>query len=94
MPGDIVLVADSNAFRGQWRMAEVVKAEPGRDGKVRDVVLRCKLQTEHAGTGSKYTGQPDKFISRSVHRLVLLLEGSEENKNDDLGGGSVAARRK
>ena len=88
--GDIVLVPESNTFRGQWKMAEVLEAEPGVDGKVRDVTLRYKVQEQRNRNGrvDKYVGQPDKIINRSVHRLVLLLE-SEDNTNDDIGGGSV-----
>ena len=35
--GDIVLVQDSNAVIGQWRLMRITKAEPGKDGKVGDV---------------------------------------------------------
>ena len=38
---------------------------------------------------NKYSGQPDKIITRSIHRLILLLE-SEENADDEMGGGSVS----
>ena len=88
--GDIVLVPESNTFRGQLKVAEVLEAEPGVDRKVRDVKLRYKVQEQRNRNGrvDKYVGQPDKIINRSVHRLVLLLE-SEDNTNDEIGGGSV-----
>ncbi|KAK4304812.1 hypothetical protein Pmani_023247 [Petrolisthes manimaculis] len=73
-PGDIVIVQDSNAVRGVWRLAQVLNAEPGRDGKVRDVSLRYKIQKP----GKRYNGQEDKVINRSVHRLVVLLPVEEQ----------------
>ena len=38
--GDIVLVQENYLIRGNWRVAQVFQAEAGKDGKVRDVVLR------------------------------------------------------
>ena len=89
-PGDIVLVPDSSAFRGQWKMAEVLEAEPGRDGKVRDVTLRYKILRQQSSNANQYSGQQDKIIKRSIHRLVLILE-AEGNADDEMGGGSVSA---
>ena len=40
--GDIVMVQDSNIVRGQWKLAQVCEANPGKDGKVRDVQIRYK----------------------------------------------------
>lgn len=40
--GDIVLVKDSNLIRGHWRLAQVLTADPGADGKVRNITLRYK----------------------------------------------------
>ncbi|XP_062585130.1 uncharacterized protein LOC134246786 [Saccostrea cucullata] len=49
---DNVLVYDSNAVRGQWRMAQVSCAKPGSDDRVRDVELRYKVQD----AGTSYQG--------------------------------------
>lgn len=76
-PGDIALVQDSNAVRGSWKMAEIIKAEPGRDGRVRDVTIRYKTQK----TGDKYDGQVDILVNRSVHRLVVILPVDERTYN-------------
>ncbi|XP_045117670.1 uncharacterized protein LOC123508203 [Portunus trituberculatus] len=67
--GDIVLVQDNEMIRGKWKLAQVCQAEPGRDGKIRDVVLRYK----NLSSDSIYKGKGDRLINRSVHRLVLLL---------------------
>ena len=71
--GDIVLVKDSNAIRGQWRLAQVIAVESSRDGKVRDVTLRYKLQKP----GKLYIGLDDICIKMSVHRLIVLLPVEE-----------------
>ena len=72
--GDIVLVQDSNAVRGAWKLAQVMEANPGRDGLVRDVRLKYKL----AKAGRVYDGEDAKFMNRSVHSLVVLLPVEEQ----------------
>ncbi|XP_068229326.1 uncharacterized protein [Palaemon carinicauda] len=64
--GDVVLVQDSNVVRGAWKLAQVIKADPGQDGVVRDVDLRYKI-IKH---GKGYDGGVDKIMCRSVHRYL------------------------
>ena len=73
-PGDVVLVADSNALVGVWKLAQVCHALPSSDGLVRDVVLRYKIQKDNTA----YDGVCDTIITRSVHRLVLILPIEEQ----------------
>ena len=70
---DIVLIQDANARRGNWRLAEVLEADPGKDGKVRDVILRYKSQNH----GKEYQGQPDIKLKRSVHKLVVIIPAED-----------------
>ena len=71
-PGDIVIVADRNTLRGEYRLAEVREVFPGADGKVRKVTLRYK--TYKVGEKpQKYSGAKDTTVSRSVHCLALLV---------------------
>ena len=72
--GDVVLVQDGGAFRGDWRLAQVNEAEPGKDGRVRDVTIRYKSKTR----GKGYSGQRDILIKRSVHKLAVLLPIEEQ----------------
>ena len=77
--GDVVIVQPDKPelFKGRWRLAQVCKADPGRDGKVRSVTLRYKRQ----GQGDKckeYKGVEDSHIQRSVHRLVMILPVEEQ----------------
>lgn len=67
--GDLVLVQDSNALRGVWKLATVTEAQAGRDGLVRDVTVRYK----HLKAGSKYSGSADVHVKRSVHRIAVIL---------------------
>lgn len=71
---DVVLVQDSDLIRGNWKLAQVERAIPGRDGKVRDVELRYRI----VDPGSTPDRKKDRFINRSVHRLVLLLPVEEQ----------------
>ena len=70
--GDIVLVQDSNALRGEWKMARVTEAVAGLDGKVR----RVKLFYRTKGTGS---GQE---IERAVQNLILLVPSRDDRVED------------
>ena len=70
--GDIVLLQDTNAIRGNWQLAEVCEAIPGCDGKVRNAKVRYKTLS----VTKDYTGTKDVVINRSVHRLVLVLPDS------------------
>ena len=72
--GDIVLVPDNKSSKGDWKLAEVSKADPGPDSKVRDVVLRYKTQDDK----KVYTGAIDIEISRPVHRLVVIVPIEEQ----------------
>lgn len=67
--GALVLVQDSNAARGVYRLAQVTEAQAGRDGLVRDVIVRKK----HKKAGSIYEGTEDVQVKRSIHRLVVVL---------------------
>ena len=73
-PGDVVLVKDSNAVRGKWKLAQVMTAVPGSDNKVRNVTLRYKATK----SGVKYNGQRDTVIDRSVHNIVVILPVQEQ----------------
>ena len=64
--GDVVLVQDSNALRGEWRMAIVSKADPSEDKMVRKVEVTYK------------NGQTPTTVSRAVQKLIVLVPN--ENK--------------
>ena len=72
--GDIVLVKETNSFKGTWRLAEVIHTYFGSDDKVRNVTIRYKLNK----SGSNYHGQTDSTVNRSVHSLVIILPVEEQ----------------
>ena len=72
--GDVVLVADSNSLKGDWKLAEVIEANPGPDGLVRDVEIRYKKLDDKLN----YTGATDIKIRRPVQRLVIVVPVEEQ----------------
>lgn len=82
-PDDIVLLQDTDGFRGHWRLAQVKSVKQSRDGKVRDVVVRYKIKRP----GITYKGQDDVCVNRSIHKLVVILPVEEFAAS---GAGSVS----
>ncbi|XP_064115038.1 neurofilament medium polypeptide-like [Macrobrachium nipponense] len=68
--GDVVLVQDSNVVRGAWKLAQVIRADPGQDGVVRDVDLRYKIMKH----GKRYDDEVDKMC-RSVRTQCRTVSG-------------------
>ena len=76
--GDVVLVADSNSVRGQWKLARATKTFPGKDGKVRKVELHYK--NPRKGEPIKtYKGRGYVTVDRPVHKLVVIVPVEEQN---------------
>ncbi|XP_068250243.1 uncharacterized protein [Palaemon carinicauda] len=67
--GDLVLFQDSNVVRGNWKLAEVLLADKGKDEKVRNVTLRYKP----IKSGITYKGERDVIVKRSAHRIIVIL---------------------
>ena len=60
--GDIVLLADENAPRNQWKLARVVEVYPSADNLVRSV--RVKISSKDSGSS---------FLDRPIHKLVPIV---------------------
>jgi len=76
--GDVVTVLENSTIGTQvHKLAKVVKTSPGRDGKVRSVSLSYKqLKADDMGTLT-YSGGTDIQVTRSVHKLVLVVPVEE-----------------
>jgi hypothetical protein len=69
--GDVVLVADSNCLRGQYRMARVKEVFPSADGRVRKVSVVYR-NFRVGGKLNVYRSGAEVTVMRSVHRLAVL----------------------
>ena len=75
--GDVVIVKDSNAMRGEWRLALVSEAYPSEDGYVRKVRLSYKNLSKEDST-SNYKGKNYTYIERPVHNIIVLIPIDEQ----------------
>ena len=67
--GDIVMVQDSNALRGEWRLARISETHPSSDGKVRKVTLSYR----NLDDTKNYKGGAWTRIERPVQNLVVIM---------------------
>ncbi|KAK6191002.1 hypothetical protein SNE40_002752 [Patella caerulea] len=71
-PGDVVLIADRNTLRSEYRLGLVKDVFPSADGKVRKVSLSYK-NYKIGDKSCDYSGAKDTVITRSVQSLALLV---------------------
>ena len=79
--GDVVIVGDSNAIRGNWRLARVTKTFPGEDGLVRKVELQYKNLCTNESP-KQYKGKAYTTIERPVQRLIIIATADNKNMDD------------
>ena len=75
--GDIVLVCDSNVLRSHYHLAEVMQTYPDSNGMIRRVSLRYR-NVKVGKNVRTYAGGSDVVISRSVHKLSLVVPIEEQ----------------
>ena len=69
-------VADSNALRGKFYIAQVHEVFPSKDGRVRKVSVRYK-NFKVGERVHEYRGSRDVIVYRSVQKLALLVPVDE-----------------
>ena len=69
---DVVLVADQNTVRGDYRVAVIKEVHPSKDGIIRRVSVRYKNYRTMTKE-FKLIGGLDQVVQRSVQRLSLLV---------------------
>ena len=69
---DVVIVADPQTMKAEYRLARVTKIFPSSDGRVRRVKIAYK-KYKVGEKVSEYSGAADKEVERSVQRLALLV---------------------
>ena len=70
--GDVMIVADLNVLKGEYRLGRVTQVFPSADGSVR----RARVSYKRYKVGEKlreYRGASDVDVERSVQKLVLLV---------------------
>ncbi|CAB4042915.1 Hypothetical predicted protein, partial [Paramuricea clavata] len=86
-PGDVVIIADRNTLRGDYRLGIVQEVFPSQDGKVRRVNVMYK-NFQIGEKVQKYKGHNEAVIvSRSAQRLSLLIavdmDQDQETKSEE-----------
>ena len=84
--GDVCLLKDSNAYRGEWRLCEVASVSPDDNGRVRNVRVMVKPRQ---GSSPQYVPVKPIYLNRHVSNLVLLIPAEDrepvadcQDKND------------
>jgi hypothetical protein len=68
--GDVVLIQDSNAVRGEWKMGIVTQILESRDGRVRNVEVKYR------------NGNTETKVKRPVQRLIVIVP-KEDNMSKE-----------
>ena len=87
--GDICLLKDSNAVRGEWRLCRIKKTMPDSDKRVRNVVVTVPPPSLKLTKGEYY---PKKVVMNDLERHVsnlIVIATSDENYEDNSLAGSV-----
>ena len=83
-PGDVVMIADSNVLRGEYRLPFVDRFKMGDDGKVRSCTLKYKVNSMKNNKG--YTGTNYTYVERGVQRLVLIVPCDKQPEENEIEG--------
>ena len=76
---DIVLIKDDCLARNHWQLARVTKANRDEDGHVRTAQL---LLADPYITSKGVRTKPVRLLERPIHKLVLLMTGSETEEQE------------
>ena len=83
--GDVCLLKDANAFRGEWRYAKVSATFPDRRGCVRNV----EVIVVPAQDGSiKYKPVKPNHLKRHVSNLIVIVPIEDQNKEQEVDGSN------
>ena len=69
---DVVLIADKTSLKGDYRLGIIQEVRSSKDGKVRSALVKYK-NYKAGERNHEYTAGEEVVVSRSVHRLALLV---------------------
>ena len=78
--GDVCLLRDSNAYRGEWRLCKVASVSPDDQGRVRNVSVMVKPRQ---GGSPHYVPVKPMYLNRHVSNLVLLIPAEDRESSAD-----------
>ena len=73
--GDVCMLKDANAYRGEWRICMVTNVFPDDNGKVRNVEVMVK--PKQSGVGPYVAAKPIRMI-RHVCNLIVVVPVEDE----------------
>lgn len=76
--GDVVVIQDTNAVRGEWKLGIVTKVHPSSDNMIRRVTVSYKNQCSKEAV-DEYSGVKYTNVERPVHRLIVLVANDPED---------------
>ena len=88
--GDICVLQDSNAFRGEFRLCRVSEVYPDSKGVVRNVEVTVAAKQDGS---AKYTPQSLSKLKRHVNNLIVIHavdDDAVESRNSEVHGTVVA----
>ena len=72
--GDVCVLKDSNALRGEWRLCRVKETLPDDDGKVRNVVVTVPPPSLSLLKGAQYPKKVSMIdLDRHVKNLIVIV---------------------
>ena len=72
--GDVCLLRDSNALRGDYRMCQVIRVFPDDDGMVRNVEVKVSAKEDGS---KKFKSQPLSVVKRHVSNLIVIVPSDD-----------------
>ena len=92
--GDICILRDEKAYRGDWRLAVVKEVYPDTKNCVRNVEIMVKPNQPKQEEGKEsvpYKPVKPNYLKRHVSNLILLIPIDERNEIDEANTNSKNA---
>ena len=87
--GDICVLKDPNALRGDWRLCKVVEVYPDENQVVRNVAVMIPPPALLDGSQEYKKGMAMSTLKRHVSNLIVIVPNQEDgvsNQQDGHGG--------